>query len=228
MRTVRYFVAQAVACLLACSSAAASHMVTGNGFGFAVVSPESGAITKFYAHPYSFLHPDPAHPLSEGIEVTNFINQLAWSGGTPANASADYQDDSHLIRIHRKDGEGLCFMPFGFVHPAVIINWRPATEEATRGGWVVEWAHPVSSQKQVHVTNIEMYLLTFAGTTDSMLAIPLIRRSNSSNRSQDLLSASPAWALIALEDASEWHSTAQEFARWRAGLAPQALGKREI
>ena len=61
--------------------AAASHLVTGNGFGFAVVAPENGTATKFYAHPYSFVAPDPANPLSEGIETANFIKALGWSGG---------------------------------------------------------------------------------------------------------------------------------------------------
>ena len=43
--------------LLACLPAAASPLVT-NGFGFAVVSPETPTASKFYAHPYSFARPD--------------------------------------------------------------------------------------------------------------------------------------------------------------------------
>src|SRR3569833_1119466 len=42
----------AVLVFAACTPLAASHLVTGNGFGFAVVAPESGSVTKFYAHPY--------------------------------------------------------------------------------------------------------------------------------------------------------------------------------
>src|SRR5215216_4872078 len=60
-----------------CLPATASHPVTGNGFGFAVVAPESGQATRFYPHPYSFVRPDPAHPLSEGIETANFIKTLS-------------------------------------------------------------------------------------------------------------------------------------------------------
>jgi hypothetical protein len=44
--------------LLAALPAAASHLVTGNGFGFAVVLPDTDTVTKFYAHPYSFVRPD--------------------------------------------------------------------------------------------------------------------------------------------------------------------------
>src|SRR6185369_15870870 len=79
---------------------AASHLVTGNGYGFAVVSPESGAVTKFYAHPYSFARPDPQNALSEGIETANLITSLGWSGDQGKAAVVDYVDDSHVIRMH--------------------------------------------------------------------------------------------------------------------------------
>src|SRR5579872_1079748 len=108
---MRYFgfAALAVAGLI-CLPAAASHLVTGNGFGFSVVAPESGTATKFYAHPYSFVRPDPANPLSEGIETANFIKELGWSGGSGTAPSADYEDDSHVIHVRRSDGEGFFFM----------------------------------------------------------------------------------------------------------------------
>src|SRR5438477_4573350 len=79
--------------LALCPPATASHLVTGNGFGFAVVAPESGAATKFYPHPYSFVRPDPANALSEGIETTNFIKSLDW-GKSRRAGSADYVEDS--------------------------------------------------------------------------------------------------------------------------------------
>ena len=96
--------------------AAASHLVTGNGFGFAVVAPESGIATKFYPHPHSFVRADPANPLSEGIETPNFIKTLGW--GTPGRAgSADYVEDSHVIRMRRADGSGTSSCRSGFDAP---------------------------------------------------------------------------------------------------------------
>ena len=74
-RAFRIITAVGIA-LAPCPPAAASHLVTGNGFGFAVVAPESGAVTKFYPLPYSFVRPDPANPLSEGVETANFIKSL--------------------------------------------------------------------------------------------------------------------------------------------------------
>src|SRR5436305_9696550 len=108
-----------------CPPAAASHMVTGNGHGFAVVAPESGTATKFYPHPYSYLRPDPANPLSEGIETANFIKALGW-GERARAGTADYIEDSQVIRLRRADGSGTFFMPFGFERPALIITWDAA------------------------------------------------------------------------------------------------------
>ena len=93
-------VAAAIAALLFCQPAAASHLVTGNGFGFAVVSPESGSATKFYAHPYSFVRPDPADPLSEGIATANFIKSLRW-GDRPQAATAVNANTVHNAKAVR-------------------------------------------------------------------------------------------------------------------------------
>ena len=98
--------------LVSMPAAATTHMVTGNGFGFAVVSPDSGAMTKFYAHPYSFARPDPQNPLSEGVETANFLKTLHWEPGNGQAASqqvvsAEYRDDSQVIRVH--SGAGRAF-----------------------------------------------------------------------------------------------------------------------
>src|SRR5512135_1955810 len=98
IRSAVRVLAGAVIALAFCVPASGSHLVTGNGFGFAVVAPESGVATKFYPHPYSFVQPDPAKPLSEGIEAANFIKRLGW-GRAGEKSSAQYIDDSHVIRM---------------------------------------------------------------------------------------------------------------------------------
>ena len=112
--------------------AAASHLVTGNGHGFAVVAPERGAATSFYPHPHSFIRPDPANPLGEGIETANFIKSLSW-GAPERTASADYVDDSNVIRLRRADGSGTIFMPFGFERPALIMPSRAHRHGGSNG-----------------------------------------------------------------------------------------------
>src|SRR3954470_6478936 len=177
--------------LALCGPAAASHLVTGNGFGFAVVAPEVGAATKFYPHPHSFTAPDPANPLSEGIETANFITALGY--GQPGQPrTADYVDDSHIIRMHSAAGSADYFMPFGLGRPALIISLEAATP------WRVEWNRPIASRRRL---NSGAALLRVDGIAEPLLLIPLapFRKAPTDQP----LAASQAWALIALEDESE-------------------------
>lgn len=227
MRVSRSLLAQLFIASLACIPAAASHMVTGNGFGFAVVAPENGAVTKFYAHPYSFTRPDSRDPLSEGIETVQFIKELDWRSGSADGASAEYEDDSQIIHIRRSDGEGRCFMPFGFQRAAVIVTWEP-TAEGRRGGFHVEWNHPVGSQKIVRLSGAEMHLLKFEGVEGSLLLIPLGAATGDAASSSEPFAGGDGWAIIALEDEGKLEQTAKEFNSWRAGLTAPDLAKREI
>jgi hypothetical protein len=206
-----------------CPPAAASHLVTGNGLGFAVVAPESGLATKFYPHPHSNIRPDPANPLSEGIETPNFIKALGWGKHGRAGAT-DYVDDSHVIRMPRPDGTGTFFMPFGFDRPALIISWEPARRNAA--AWRVEWNHPLRSQEAVSATGAK--LLRFDGIDEPLLLIPLGRVRKGTAPADQPLAASPAWALIALENEGEAEPAIGEFVRWRAGLPARELVRREI
>ncbi len=203
--------------------AAASHLVTGNGFGFAVVAPESGAATKFYPHPYSFVRPDPDKPLSEGVETANFIKKLGWSGYS-GTATADYVDDSHVIRMRSGEGSAYLFMPFAFEHPALIIDRQPKI--GTRAGWDVQWNRPLRSERIVSAAGIRGKLFRFDGIDEALLAIPLERAERTSRG--EPLAASAAWALIALENENEAERTIRAFGRWRAGLSARELRYREI
>ncbi|HXR40163.1 MAG TPA: hypothetical protein VN776_13780 [Terracidiphilus sp.] len=219
--------------LLAPLPASASHLVTGNGFGFAVVSPENATVSKFYAHPYSFVRPDPKNPLSEGIETANFIKELAWSAqnsqnGPARGASADYEQDSHVIRARSSDVEGLIFMPFGLRQAALIVSWEPASDQAQSGALHVEWSHPVKSETRLRISGVEMQLLKFDGIDESLLLIPLGPSRPTPPDPRQLLATSQSWALISLEGDSEAEQVARDFNHWRAGLAPRALAQREI
>jgi len=206
--------------LVLCFPAAASHLVTGNGFGFAVVAPESGSATKFYPHPYSYVRPDPANPLGEGIETANFIKKLGW--GKPGRSeNADYVDDSHVIRLRRTDGTGTFFMPFGLDRPALIISLETASRSAA--AWRVQWSSPVRSKTSV---SAGAKLLRFEGIDEPLLLIPLGEARK--KPAIEGLAANSAWALIALEKGSEAAPAIRDFLRWRAGLSPRQLISREI
>jgi hypothetical protein len=205
--------------------AAASHLVTGNGLGFAVVAPESGAATNFYPHPYSFVRPDPAYPLGEGIETANFVKKLGW-GKPGRQGAAEYVDDSHVIRMRRADGRGYFFMPFGFERPALIISWEAAPQD--RAGWRVEWNRPLESQRAVSAAGNDGRLLRFEGIEEPLLLIPVGGVRQEMPRGDQPLAASPAWALISLENESEAGAAIRKFVRWRAGLSARELVRREI
>jgi glycosyl hydrolase family 15 len=228
MGFAHYLAAAISASLLACLPAAASPLVTGNGFGFAVVSPDTATLSRFYAHPYSFARQDDKNPLSEGVETANFIKVLSWSGEPTHGASAEYVDDSQIIRARSNSGEGVCFMPFGLNRAALVISWEPGSAEARRGRWYVEWSRPVSSQKVVRRLGTEMRLLKFDGIQESLMLIPLERARATGATPQQYLSTRWAWALVSLESDGELEGTVREFNRWRAGLAPRALAKREL
>jgi len=213
--------------LLTCAAAAATPPVTGNGFGFAVVSPETGALTRFYAHPYSFARPDPQKPWSEGIETANFIKHLGWNDGTAPSPSVDYVDDSHLIRVRSGAGEGLVFMPFGLRQTALVISWQPKTA-APPGHWDVDWNRSLKVHRAIRRFGIEMHLLRFDGIEESLLLIPLDPKREQKSSQTDFLSTRRAWALISLESPADLDRVVREFRSWRAGLSANALAQREL
>jgi len=227
MRFHRYAAAVLFACLLSCLPACATNLVTGNGFGFAVVSPQTAAVTKFYAHPYSFVQPDTKNPLSEGVETANFLKNLSWSDPQAQDTEADYEDDSHVIDVRNSAGEGFFFMPFGLRRSALILSWQPVSANASGSGLSVEWSHPVRSQRSIPMAGQEIELLKFDGIDESLLLIPL-GPPQSHAASPQILAASSAWALVAIESDSDLEATIREFNRWRDGLAPRELKKREI
>lgn len=226
MRIIPLFAAAAGAALLFCLPSSATNLVTGNGFGFAVVSPQTATVTKFYAHSYSFVAPDPQKPLSEGIETANFIKSLGWSGETSQNASAEYLEDSQVIQVKSGSGDGFVFMPFNLRQSALIICWEPRGEGGSANGFSVEWNRPVKSQEVMHVAGNEVRLMKFDGVHEALVLIPL-GKTQAPHKDQ-VLSGSPAWALISIENEKEIEPAVRSFTQWRAGLAPRDLVRREI
>lgn len=212
----------------ACLPAGASSLVTGNGFGFAVVSPQTATVTKFYAHPYAFTRPDPKDCLSEGFPTANFIDKLAWGTGPANGASADYEDDSQVIVARNSAGEGTFFMPFGLLQTTLIVSWQPAAGSAGRGGWSVAWSHPVRSQRAMQVAGTSVEMLQFQGIGETLLLIPLDAGAKIPGAGQAPLAGGRAWALISLESDADVEEAVENFNRWRSGLDASALAQREI
>lgn len=220
IRIVSLIIAAFTLTLVLSAPAAASHLVTGNGFGFAVVAPETGAATRFYPHPHSFVRADPANPLGEGVETANFIKRLDWGEGSRP-ARADYVDDSHIIRLREGGVSATFFMPFGLERPALIISLESRRSAAS---WRVQWNGLVRSQRPADSRGAE--LLRFRGIDEPLLLVPL--GAFRTARADQPLAASSAWALIALDDDSEVQAALRDVANWRGGLSPRQLVNREI
>lgn len=225
---IRNFAALFCVSFFSCLFAVAAPLVTGNGFGFAVAPSDTAGLSKFYAHPYSFSQPDSQNALSEGVETANFIKSLGWIDGIAHEASAEYMEDSHIVRARSSAGEGFFFMPFGLRQTAVIVSWEPTPVAAGRGKLHVEWRHALKSQRDLLLFGCEMRLLKFEGIHESLLLIPLASRKGVLVQPREYLSTSDAWALISVESDSELKHTARDFVRWRAGLTPRVLVKREL
>ena len=213
-RALRLFVAICIASVTG-SPAFASPLVTGNGFGFAVVAPDKGMATRFDPHPHSFVRADPANALSEGIETANFIKSLSWEAGAK-RGTAEYVADSHVIRLRRGSGIGSFFMPFALERPALLISSNGAAP------WRIEWNHPLRSQKRIGTA----WLLRFKGVDEPLLLVPLgaARKAQATQP----LAASNAWALVALEKQGDVEAAIHDLGRWRAGLSAEKLVAREL
>ena len=201
--------------------APSSPLVTGNGFGFGIVSAQTGLLTRFYAHPYSFARPDPSDSLSEGIPTANFVRSIGFDGGR--NATVEYVNDSHIIHAHSTAGDCTTFMPFGIAQPALILACTPASN-APRS-LRVQWNHRVSTQTTLDSNGIPVQLLKFAGLREQLLLVPLEEASQNVSGS---LAGSNAWALVSVENEPDAERILHDFFAWRGDLSAEALSKREI
>jgi GH15 family glucan-1,4-alpha-glucosidase len=223
MRLIRFLAASVCLGATASLAAAATNLVTGNGFGFAVASPETATVSKFYAHPYSFVRPDPVKPLSEGVETANFLKSLSWSG---QGASAEYEAESQVIHARSSAGEGFVFMPFGLKKPVLIFDWESSASDSS-GGWKVEWNHPLRSRRVATVDGHEVEVLKFDAVEERLLLVPLAPVQAKTSEQQPL-AGSAAWAMVSLERADDVEKTVHELYQWQGKLQPRSLVQREI
>lgn len=207
--------------------AGASNPVTGNGYGFAVVTPETATITSLYGHPYSFARPEPSNPLSEGVPTANFLTRLRLSSVPIHDGTAAYEEDSQVLHLRSRAGEGFVFMPFGMQRPMLVASWIVRSGDPA-AGFSVEWKQTVRSVRNVRSAGMDMLLLKFDGVEEPLLLIPLDRLRKRSASDREPLAGSASWAFISIENENEWEQAAQDFASWRAGLVTRALVKREI
>src|SRR5215470_16549355 len=95
-----------------------SKLPTGNGYGYAVVHAKSGALIRFFAHPYRFMRP-PADVKKEGPMTTDFIKRAVW-GSRSSVQSVSYLEQSHITQIIDGKSTAHFFMPFTLQRNALL------------------------------------------------------------------------------------------------------------
>ena len=208
--------------------ATASNLVTGNGFGFAVVRPESGSLSHFYVHPYCFARRDPREPLGEGVATADFVESLGWQGGRDRAPAVAYDRQSQVVRAGSVEGESVYYMPFGLKRTALVFDRESGGGDAAAPGWQVTWRYPLESQEFRRAGGTQYLALRFLGVGESILLIPLSGPEPQSRSRALSLATRRAWILVSIEDAVDEAATVRDVRRWQAGLSPRELREREI
>jgi hypothetical protein len=214
-------------------AAAAATLVTGNGMGFAVMRAGDGRVTKLYAHPYAYERTDPAHPLSEGLPTTQFVDAL-WRSGTQGDetGTAHYVEQSQAVRFVARDGAGEAWMPFGLAQAALVVQWVPKPRDA--GAWQVRWSHAVAARERLAMQGATQAatqvatLLHFDGVAESLLLVPLDAVSGRAAAGDGDLAGHDAWALLPLAPGNSAQQAVGQLLQWQGRLAPAALLAREL
>ena len=204
-------------------------LVSGNGFGFAVYSFTKKTVSKFYAHPYRFETPDPKDINGEGVETANFLQSLNWETSiSPGEPSADFQNQSHVIKVHDRLSEQFYFLPFGLKQNALIVSRLPTVR--TGGGFEaclkIEWAHAVKTDIVTKVGSRGFRVLTFDGVRESLLLMPLSQVTVSPQAT--CLTGSTAWALVSFESGLNPHDIAKQILKWKKELPIREIVGREL
>ena len=118
-----------------------SPLVTGNGFGYAVVA-SNGDLTRFYAHPYRYEKANP-DPSKDGYTTANFFKKLSWSGQKTATKPEQmgYINESHVVQIKSEKGEFDYFSPFQLKHNVLIAISRTGEKDNSDAVLNAEWLH---------------------------------------------------------------------------------------
>ncbi|MBI3506870.1 MAG: glycoside hydrolase family 15 [Proteobacteria bacterium] len=202
--------------------------MTGNGFGFAVVSATSGAVTHFYAHPYRFERADPKQPLGEGVEASDFIARAEWTvpGDTTVArgaAATRFVDETHVVAVSDGFGRQSYFMPFGLERNALVALHDPPGPGCLR----VEWRRPPRSRETRAVDGKAATVLAFEGIRERLALVSIDDASPAASASGDCLSGG-GWALLPLDTGESLETALKELAAWRGDVRAPVVEAREL
>lgn len=204
--------------------AAPTPLVSGNGFGFAVASPLNGDVLKLYTHPFRFEKPDPLDDLAEGIETGNFLKNLRWS--SPSRfAAAHALNESHVLTTRSKAGDVYHYMPFGLARHAFVTTWVPR-DRSDSSCLSAEWNAHTRVARDFSAHGFQARLLKVVDLKESLLLVPL--DGTPAFAPSPCVGLARSWAMMSLENENDAEAALADLARWRAGLSPAALVRREL
>lgn len=203
-------------------------LVTGNGFGFAVASPLTADITKFYAHPYRFERPN-EDVTQDGYPTANFIKRISWSKNPEPHGSREieYLRESQIISAHGESDTNYAFLPFSLHRNALILMKQPNTVASIIDPTLfVEWLHPIEKDQQVQVAGKRVRLIKFKDVKETVAIVSLDLAGKEVATGNVMKGA--AWAFLSVEDDLSLQATIQDFANWQKNYYGKALLDREL
>lgn len=194
-------------------------LVTGNGFGFAVTSPDDGLLKKFYMHPYKFEKADLKNPLSEGVETTNLIESLQWYH-KGENPEVDYYEHTHIIRVKNAEQQQAFFMPFELPFNALIVANR--ISDKSKSQLNIKWAHKLVSHQLRTISGKRIFVLKFQGLNEQLLVVPLKMDETQNLQNSDYFGGDnfsrfqthQAWALLPANSEKDYSSLITKLQKW--------------
>jgi hypothetical protein len=197
-----------------------SPMPTGNGFGYAVVNATSGALIRFFAHPYRFMRP-PADVKKNGPRTTNFIgkNGKAVWGSRSSVQSVSYLKQSHIIEIIGGKSKAYFFMPFTLERNVLL-----AASDAVDPCLAVKWRKGrVRSHPQV-VGSLRVEVVKFKNVRERIVVVPLAGMKSA--RAAKFYG--PAFGFMSVENDDQIQAAVTDFQNWRRGQSVKGLIDREL
>jgi hypothetical protein len=225
-----------------------SPLVTGNGFGFAVVNSD-GEVVKLYAHPYRFERPN-ADITNDGPSTANLVKSFRLINGYRNRPDVSYVSQSQIIsakvRVRSVDHparghDGVIwdgcsfFMPFGLNRNALVAI-GPSTTVPLRYGerppeFEVTFALAINKMTHHNISGTSVEVVRFAGVPSRVVIVPL-----TASQQNPLIDVEKdktrligrSWALLVLEDGDDVAKAVGDLLRWRADAKPDNLIKREV
>ena len=192
-----------------------SSVVTGNGYGFAVISP-AGEMTKFYTHPFRFESPNPDQT-KDGPNTPNLVDRLTWNGKTKSSSkpNVSFLNESHILHLKKDGVDQYFFMPFALHHNVLIAMHMVENDKERDLSTTLQpaWHNKVEEEHSEQVVGRPVRLIRFKDVKDRLAIVSLDKDSKSEDDSANL--HSDALAFVVYENNDQLQNAVSELDQWQ-------------